>query len=170
MFMKTALVELIGLAIYGIFALHVALIALVFSQPTMEAVAYVQEQTQTQGDTPTVGKQLVIYEDTRLLMCCVIGSFFGAVLNVVVAPGASDLDTREAVRRMASKILASLIAGIIFSPMIIRYMHVELNLDSLLFVAGSTSFLAVGVLDGLVPLVLQKLNDFFKSKMDKNVP
>jgi hypothetical protein len=164
MFMKTALVEVVGLFIYWAFALHVAMIGLLFSSPGVETGVYLQDE-----DFVRQGKPLVIYEDTRLLMCCVIGSFFGAVLNVVISPGSTDLDTREAVRRMASKILASLMAGIIFSPMVIRYIGVELNLDSLLFVAGTTSFLAVGVLDGMVPIILQKLNDFFKSKMDKTL-
>lgn len=152
---KTALIEIGGLAIYGLFTAHVTLMAMMAEPQAAEIAANAGPQAR------------VIFEDTRLLMCCVIGAFLGACLNVFVSPIDLGNEPREAMRKVAARMLASLISGVIFAPMIVRYFQIELNLDTLLFVAGVTSFLAVGVLDGVAPMLIAKAKAWLASKVEQ---
>lgn len=151
---KTAVIEIVGLVLYGVFAAHVALMSLLTGPVELQA-PIIEDSRET-----------VIYEDTRLLTVCVIGAFAGAVLNAFVSPMDVATSPQTAVRRTAAKILASLLSGLIFAPMVVRYINIDINSDSLIFVAGTTSFLAVGVLEGLAPFLIGRIRDWIQKKVD----
>jgi hypothetical protein len=151
--MKVVLIELGGLVLYGLFALHIALVPLLYQDTKTETVV-TQEQ------------QPVIFEDTILITACVIGSFIGALINVYIFPVDVKVDPSTALQRTATKLLACVLSGVLFAPMAIKYMHLDFNRDSLIFIAGMTAMLGVSVLEVVVPLISTKIQNLIKSKVE----
>lgn len=152
--MKVVLIELGGLVLYGLFTLHIALVPLLYQEAKAETTVVTQEGPP------------VIFEDTILITACVIGSFIGALINVYIFPVDVKSDPSTALRRTATKLLACVLSGVLFAPMAIKYMRLEFNRDSLIFIAGMTAMLGVSVLEVVVPLISTKIQNMIKSKVE----
>ena len=85
-----------------------------------------------------------LLDDSRLRLVCVAGSLGGAVLSVM-------LFTIQTHKELAQKLISSSISGIVFSPVIIRYAHLESSTDLVLAVSAVTALLSWGVLQIAVP-------------------
>jgi hypothetical protein len=94
-----------------------------------------------------VARALTVMDDDRMRMVCLAGSIGGALLSILLFMG----DAPKA-RPMIAKLFASGIAGMIFSPMAIKWANLSVDTDTLLFVSGVVALMSYSVLQKAVPL------------------
>jgi len=87
-----------------------------------------------------------VMDDTRLRLICVAGSLGGAVLSVA-------LFRLRTPREMAGKLVSSSVAGILFAPMLIRWLGWARDVDAVLAVSGVTALMSWTVLQSIVPML-----------------
>lgn len=88
----------------------------------------------------------VIWNDSALRLICIAGSIGGSILSILLFPPASA-------RAMAGKMTASVIAGALFTPILIRWVDIVPDADVLLCGAAVVSLLSWSILMAAVPIV-----------------
>jgi hypothetical protein len=96
--------------------------------------------------TPQPDAVLSVMDDARLRLICIAGSLGGAVLSV-------GLFKLSHVRDMAVKLVCSSFSGILFAPMVLRWIGWTRDLDAVLAVSGLTALMSWTVLQMAVPAV-----------------
>lgn len=91
-----------------------------------------------------------IFTNTTLRACCIIGSFLGGLLAVTLGPSAEDTQTKM-LRRMGLKFTASAISGIVFTPLVLRWIKMTPDVDTTLCISASVAFLSVMTLALFIP-------------------
>lgn len=94
--------------------------------------------------TPDPTAVLSVMDDARLRLICVAGSLGGAVLSV-------GLFKLHHVRDMAVKLVCSSFSGILFAPMVLRWLGWSRDIDAVLAVSGLTALMSWTVLQKAVP-------------------
>lgn len=100
-----------------------------------------------------------VMDDARLRLVCLAGSLGGGLLSIMIFP----LPTTKA---LVGKLFASGIAGMMFSPMVMRWSSLPLDTDMLLFVSCVVALLSYTLLQGIVPMANRFIEKWFGSKLD----
>jgi hypothetical protein len=87
-----------------------------------------------------------VMDDARLRLVCICGSLGGALLSVLLFP-------LPRTKPLIAKLFASGLAGMMFSPMIVRWDGLTLDTDTMLFVSGMVALLSYSMLQMAVPLL-----------------
>jgi hypothetical protein len=95
---------------------------------------------------PTTTSALSLVDDNRLRLICVAGSLGGAVMSVMLFQVKTN-------RELAAKLTTSALAGIMFSPMLLRYLRWADLTDSILAVSAAVALLSWTVLQSAVPIL-----------------
>lgn len=119
--------------------------------PVFISAAVILQQAVPQGanQPPEV---VVILADNWLRAYCIIGSVLGAILSIAIYPP-QEPASKNSIRQSATKLIVSLLSGIVFTPVLVRYLDVPLDGDWILFGAGTVSLLSVSVLTAALPLI-----------------
>jgi hypothetical protein len=91
---------------------------------------------------------LNIIDDSKLRLICISGSLGGAILSVGIFPPPAS----SGVRGLALKISCSSISGVLFSPMVMRWMNFPIQTDEVLAIAGAVALVSWSTLQMAVPL------------------
>ena len=94
--------------------------------------------------TPAPAAALSVMDDARLRLICVAVSLGGAVLSV-------GLFKLHHVRDMAVKLTCSSFSGILFAPMVLRWLGWSRDIDAVLAVSGFTALMSWTILQKAVP-------------------
>lgn len=108
---------------------------------------------------------LNIIDDSKLRLICIAGSLGGAILSVGLMPPPPAQSERAFIRRLALRISCASIAGVLFSPMLMRWLHIEPQTDAVLAVSGIVSLASWSVL----PLVVAILTKMAGKKLDEQI-
>lgn len=143
------LAEMVGLMIFAIYG------ALVVSSTT-RSVAIIAADLQ---DNPVITPESrIILIDSVLRTHCLVGAFFGACLAAWIW----KIETTDKMwRAVGLKILASWVAGVIFTPGLCRYFNmVEENY--VVGLSGLISFLSIAVLAKAGPVLVVGVMDLLQ--------
>jgi hypothetical protein len=144
--MKTLPLEIYSLIVW-LFYIMSTMAALSVGQATSLEVLSVDPQE------VAVSEKRAILEDSALRVACLIGSMMGAVLSATIFPIVADT-TPKMTRLVAVRILSSLIGGVIFTPIILRYLGISVDVDLVVGISGLVAFMSVAVLSEMaVPAV-----------------
>lgn len=111
-----------------------------------------------QSDMP-----IIIMDDTRMRLFCIIGAIGGAVLSALIftPPKATG-------RQFGIKVAASSLAGILFTPMTLAALQWKLNIDRVLGASAVIAMLSIGVLRMAVPWAQAKAAKWFGIGAEEN--
>ena len=108
---------------------------------------------------PSTASALSIVDDNRLRLICVAGSLGGAVMSVMLFQVKTN-------RELAAKITTSALAGIMFAPMILRYLKWADLTDAILAVSAIVALLSWTVLQSIVPMAANLLKRKAEAALD----
>lgn len=111
-------------------------------------------------DPATAATGIVIMDDTRLRLICMAGSLGGAVMSVM-------LFTVTTHKELARKLTLSSLSGLIFSPVIMRYLAVPVSTDYVLVVSAVTALLSWTSLQTVVPMAIGRLVAWLGVKIEQ---
>lgn len=94
--------------------------------------------------TPDPNAVASVMDDARLRLICIAGSLGGAVLSV-------GLFKMSHARDMAVKLVCSSFSGILFAPMVLRWLGWSRDIDAVLAVSGLTALMSWTILQKAVP-------------------
>lgn len=94
---------------------------------------------------PTTTTALSLVDDNRLRLICVAGSLGGAVMSVMLFQVKTN-------RELAAKLTTSALAGIIFSPMLLRYLRWADLTDAILATSATVALLSWSILQTAIPI------------------
>jgi hypothetical protein len=102
---------------------------------------------------------LSVMDDERLRLVCLGGSIGGALLSVLLFP-------LPKTKPLIAKLFASGIAGMMFTPMVVRWMGLQRDTDTMLFASGVVALLGYSVLQMAVPLADRVAGKWLGSRFD----
>ncbi len=108
---------------------------------------------------PSTASALSIVDDNRLRLICVAGSLGGAVMSVMLFQVKTN-------RELAAKLTTSALAGIMFAPMILRYLKWADLTDAILAVSATVAMLSWTVLQSIVPMAANLLKRKAEAALD----
>lgn len=82
----------------------------------------------------------VVWSQMDLRACCTVGSMLGAFLAIAMLKDARDT------RRLATHFFASAASGVLFTPIVLRYLGWDLSPDNVTAISGATALMAVGTI------------------------
>lgn len=94
---------------------------------------------------PTTTTALSLVDDNRLRLICVAGSLGGAVMSVMLFQVKTN-------RELAAKLTTSALAGIMFSPMLLRYLRWADLTDAILATSATVALLSWSILQTAIPI------------------
>lgn len=112
---------------------------------------------------PAAVAGIVIMDDSRLRLICIAGSLGGSVLSVVLFKVVTH-------QELARKLAGSSLSGVIFSPIIVRYLGVAVSTDFVLVISAVTALLSWTILPTVVPLVSDLIVGKFRRKPEATPP
>ena len=89
-----------------------------------------------------------ILDNERLRVVCLIGAIGGAILNLGIYP--SKL---PGIRPLVWKFTASVMCGVVFTPMVVHWTGVTANFDTLAFTSFIMAISGVGIVVKLIPAI-----------------
>lgn len=98
---------------------------------------------------------VAIWDKSQLRLWCVLGSLGGAFLAIAVLPSHEAFGNYS--RRLAIKFTASGLAGLIFTPIVIRWQGWPVDSDTVLAVSAGVALVSVGTISALVPYVVKRV-------------
>lgn len=113
--------------------------------------------------SPDPTAALSVMDDERLRLICIAGSLGGAVLSV-------GLFKLHHVRDMAVKLVCSSFSGVLFAPMVLRWLGWSRDLDAVLAVSGMTALLSWTVLQMAVPAITRAAARKFEEPTERLKP
>lgn len=108
---------------------------------------------------PETAAALSLVDDNRLRLICVAGSLGGAVMSVMLFQVKTN-------RELAAKLTTSALAGIMFAPMILRYLKLADLTDAILAVSAIVALLSWTVLQSIVPMAANLLKRKAEAALD----
>jgi len=108
---------------------------------------------------PSTASALSIVDDNRLRLICVAGSLGGAVMSIMLFQVKTN-------RELAAKLTTSALAGIMFAPMILRYLKWADLTDAILAVSATVAMLSWTVLQSIVPMAANLLKRKAEAALD----
>lgn len=108
---------------------------------------------------PETAAALSLVDDNRLRLICVAGSLGGAVMSVMLFQVKTN-------RELAAKLTTSALAGIMFAPMILRYLKWADLTDAILAVSATVAMLSWTVLQSIVPMAANLLKRKAEAALD----
>lgn len=114
-------------------------------------------------DAHAAASTVNIIDDQKLRIICIIGALGGSVLSIVLFPVGNH-------RQLAGKLFGSSIAGIIGTPMLMRWFAIEPQTDPLLFVSCVVALLSWSILQIAVPFLNQLAAKWLMAKAEKFSP
>lgn len=103
-----------------------------------------------------------IWDKTDLIKLCVAGSMAGAYMYIIWFQKRGPLDVgHEYVRKLASKFLAAGVAGVVFTPMVMKWTHIPLDPDFVLGISALVALCGVSVMQRAVP----RISDWVYSRL-----
>lgn len=96
---------------------------------------------------------VAIWDKSQLRLWCLLGSLGGAFLTVAILP--SHEHTGNYARRLALKFASSSIAGLIFTPIVIRWRGWPVDSDVVLAVSAFVALISVSTISALYPVWLK---------------
>lgn len=87
-----------------------------------------------------------IYGNMPLIACCVLGSVAGALLAVALFSSKKEECQNTTMRKVCLKFGASQLSGMVFTPMIVRYINMVMSADNVVGISAAVAFLSVGTL------------------------
>lgn len=108
---------------------------------------------------PSSASAFSLVDDNRLRLICVAGSLGGAVMSVMLFQVKTN-------RELAAKITTSALAGIMFAPMILRYLKWADLTDAILAVSAIVALLSWTVLQSIVPMAANLLKRKAEAALD----
>lgn len=94
---------------------------------------------------PASSAALSLVDDNRLRLICVAGSLGGAVMSVMLFQVKTN-------RELAAKLTSSALAGIMFSPMLLRYLRWADLTDAILATSATVALLSWSLLQTAIPI------------------
>lgn len=98
-------------------------------------------------DTASGPVSVVIMDDEKMRLVCIIGAIGGGVLTTLLSS-----EKEPSARGLIARVLISTGSGIMFTPAVFHWMNWQANTDSLLTVSAITAMVSVGVLKTVLPL------------------
>ena len=108
---------------------------------------------------PSSASAFSLVDDNRLRLICVAGSLGGAVMSVMLFQVKTN-------RELAAKLTTSALAGIMFAPMILRYLKWADLTDAILAVSATVAMLSWTVLQSIVPMAANLLKRKAEAALD----
>lgn len=108
---------------------------------------------------PETAAALSLVDDNRLRLICVAGSLGGAVMSVMLFQVKTN-------RELAAKLTTSALAGIMFAPMILRYLKWADLTDAILATSAAVALLSWTVLQSIVPMAANLLKRKAEAALD----
>jgi hypothetical protein len=96
--------------------------------------------------TPDPTTVASVMDDARMRLICVAGSLGGAVLSVC-------LFKLSNVRDLSVKLVSSSFSGILFAPLVLRWLGWGRDVDAVLAISGATALVSWSLLQAAVPLL-----------------
>lgn len=121
--------------------------ALAESSVLVSAVAIAAIAAAAAAVAPEVAHAVNVIDDQKLRLICVAGSLGGAVLSVGVFPP-------RHIRDMAFKLMCSGISGVLFSPVLLRWLGWSVDTDVVLATSGAVALLSWASLQVGVPKIV----------------
>lgn len=87
-----------------------------------------------------------VFDETRTIAICVIGSVIGAFLAVAMFPVQMEDSNQNRARKLSMKFGSSLLGGVALSPALMEYIGIQKSADKLM---GFSAITAVFVVSGL---------------------
>lgn len=113
-----------------------------------------QDEKEDEGEKDSVSDERVILTDGLLRTACLTGSFMGAFMAICIWPSDGSKDFATQLRVLGVKFLASGIAGVMLTPILVRWANLTIDSDWLVGAAGAVSFMSVAVLHKIAPTLL----------------
>lgn len=107
-----------------------------------------------------------IWDKEQFRMYCLLGAIGGAFLSVGIA--AMKSTGMHQVRTVALKFVSSGIAGLLFTPIAIRWLELPVDVDVVLGTAGAVAFISVTVLHDITPVFIGKIKTWLGISSDEN--
>lgn len=111
-------------------------------------------------DPAAAAAGIVIMDDTRLRLICIAGSLGGAVVSVMLFSVTTH-------KELARKLTVSSLSGVIFSPVIMRYIAVPASTDYVLVISAVTALLSWSALQTVVPMAIERFITWLGVKVPK---
>lgn len=92
------------------------------------------------------GAEVALLDDSKMRLICISGALFGSLLSILIFP-----PNGGTARAFLIKLMASSIAGVIFTPVFFHWLPLPRNTDWVLLASATTALLAVGVIKIAVP-------------------
>jgi hypothetical protein len=127
------------------------------------AAAFQEQLIERPASIQTAEQTAVLFENVVLRSACAVGAVLGALLSILLFPCTTDYATRE----MAAKFLASMVSGVLFTPIVIRWGGIAMDLDHVVAVAGGVSFLSVTVLHKSLPMIESTVGAWFQRVFER---
>jgi hypothetical protein len=86
-----------------------------------------------------------VMDDASLRLVCIMGSIGGALISVLLYP-------LPRTKELIAKLVVSVIAGVMFTPMVVRWLNLSRDTDTLLFASCAVALLGYTSLQIIVPL------------------
>jgi uncharacterized protein YacL len=112
---------------------------------------------------PVMVTTSVLFENVALRSACAVGSVMGALLSILLFPCMSA----NALREMSAKFLASLISGVLFTPVVMRTSGLVMDLDHVVACSGAIAFFSVTVLHKSLPMLESTLGAWFQRQFER---
>lgn len=108
----------------------------------------------------TAEKITVLYESIPLRLTCALGSILGALLVVLVF---NTRDGKEmTIRELSAKFLASGIGGVVFTPWLMRWREVTLDIDHVIAYSCCVAVCTTFAMHKLMPVFEGKMGDILE--------
>jgi uncharacterized membrane protein len=105
-----------------------------------------------------------IWDKSQFRIFCLLGAIGGAFLAIALFPPREQLGNYS--RRLALKFVSSGIAGLLFTPIIIRWQKWPIDVDTVLAVSGIVALVSVSIISALVPIFVKKVVGKFGDEAD----
>ena len=96
-----------------------------------------------------------IWDKSQFRIFCLLGSIGGAFLAIALFPPRESVGNYS--RRIAIKFVSSGIAGLLFTPIVIRWQGWPADVDTVLAVSGTVALMSVSVISALVPVFVKRI-------------
>lgn len=97
-----------------------------------------------------------IWDKTDMRLVCLAGSTGGAFVYIFISyfwPETGSKTPQEHGMRLVAKFLSSWICGMIFSPLVFRWLHIPADADMVLGISGCTALGATSIIHRAIPQV-----------------
>lgn len=96
-----------------------------------------------------------IWDKSQFRIFCLLGAIGGAFLAIALFPPRERVGNYS--RRLAIKFVSSGVAGLLFTPIVIRWQGWPVDVDIVLAVSGVVALMSVSLISALVPVFVKRI-------------